>query len=192
MTAALCRNETGRKILITADRFVLAAGAIDNARLLLNSKSIVPEGLGNERDQVGRYLINHPKDTMTVIRVRERRTGWSAMPGGHMTVGLDYVGVRLREPQQLKEGALNSYTQPLAALPMDRPPRNQGLAEICGSRASVVWHETIVGRRGADCDGGRFGPRGLAGICQHTGIAEPGGVAAHASPQPTGPHDWTV
>ena len=63
VTAALCRNETGRKILITADRFVLAAGAIDNARLLLNSKSIVREGLGNERDQVGRYLMNHPRNT---------------------------------------------------------------------------------------------------------------------------------
>ena len=109
VTAALCRNETGRKILITADRFVLAAGAIDNARLLLNSKSIVPEGLGNERDQVGRYLMNHPRN-MRLIRVREwphwlERYAWRPYEGG-----IGFVGVRLREPQQLKEGVLNSCT----------------------------------------------------------------------------------
>jgi choline dehydrogenase-like flavoprotein len=111
VTAALCRNETGRKILLTADRFVLAAGAIDNTRLLLNSKGIVPEGLGNEHDQVGRYLMNHPTGTVMLIRVREpphwlARYAWRPYDGG-----FGFVGVRLREPQQLKEGVLNSYIQ---------------------------------------------------------------------------------
>ena len=111
VTTALCQNEMGKKIPITADRFVLAAGAIDNARLLLNSKSIVREGLGNERDQVGRYLINHPRNTRRLIRLRELppwlgRYGWRPYEGG-----LGFVGIRLRKSQQLKEDILNCCVQ---------------------------------------------------------------------------------
>jgi choline dehydrogenase-like flavoprotein len=111
VTAALCRNEMGRKVPITADRFVLAGGAIDNARLLLNSKSIVREGLGNERDQVGRYLMNHPRYRVRLIRLQEPlhwvgRYGWRLYDGG-----IGFIGVRLREPQQLKEGVLNCCVQ---------------------------------------------------------------------------------
>ena len=123
VTAALCRDETGRTILITADRFVLAAGAIDNARLLLNSKSTVREGLGNERDQVGRYLMNHPTDTVRVIRLREPvhwlgRYAWRPYDGGSDGI----IGIRLREPQQLKEGVLNSYTRLLPHYPWTGRP----------------------------------------------------------------------
>src|SRR5262249_37939488 len=103
VTAALCRNETGKKILITADRFVLAAGAIDNARLLLNSKNIVREGLGNEHDQVGRYLMNHPQDTVKVIRLREPVHWLGRYAFRPYEGGTGFVGVRLRQPQQLQE-----------------------------------------------------------------------------------------
>ena len=116
MTAALCRNETGRN-LISADRFVLAAGAIDNARLLLNSKSIAREGLGNERDQVGRYLMNHPKEMAGVIRLREPAHWLGRYAFRPYDGGIGFVGVRLRESQQLKEGALNSYTRLLPHYP---------------------------------------------------------------------------
>jgi len=45
----------GREATIAARDFVLCAGAIENARLLLLS-----DGLGNDRDLVGRYLQDHP------------------------------------------------------------------------------------------------------------------------------------
>jgi choline dehydrogenase-like flavoprotein len=107
VTAALGRNNSGRSILITADRFVLAAGAIDNARLLLNSRSVLREGLGNECDQVGRYLMNHPKN-IRLIRVR-RWPPWLARYWRRpYDGGIRFVGVRLREPQQLEESVLNS------------------------------------------------------------------------------------
>ncbi|WP_337658408.1 GMC family oxidoreductase [Sphingorhabdus sp. Alg231-15] len=45
---------SGRTAYITAKQYVLAAGGIDNARLLLAS------GIGNSHDQVGRYFMEHP------------------------------------------------------------------------------------------------------------------------------------
>ncbi len=45
---------SGRNALITAKQFILAAGGIDNARLLLAAD------VGNHHDQVGRYFMEHP------------------------------------------------------------------------------------------------------------------------------------
>ncbi len=46
--------------VVRADNIVLAAGAIETARLLLNSATdLEPNGLGNSRDQVGRNLQAH-------------------------------------------------------------------------------------------------------------------------------------
>jgi choline dehydrogenase-like flavoprotein len=147
VTAALCRNKTGREMLITANRFVLAAGAIDNARLLLNSKNIVPEGLGNERDQVGRYLMNHPKDTVRVIRLREPvrllgRYAWRPYDSG-----IGFVGVRLREPQQLKEGVLNSYTRLLPHYPWTGRPEIRAWREFAGRARAWFGDERSLGGR---------------------------------------------
>lgn len=43
---------------------VLAAGGIENARLLLLSNRVRPAGLGNGNDLVGRYLMDHPHTTL--------------------------------------------------------------------------------------------------------------------------------
>jgi choline dehydrogenase-like flavoprotein len=45
---------------VTAKHFVIAAGGIENARLLLVSDSLGRCGLGNDRDLVGRFFMEHP------------------------------------------------------------------------------------------------------------------------------------
>ncbi len=50
----------GRRLRVRARVYVLASGAIENARLLLASNDIQPRGLGNDRDLVGRYFMDHP------------------------------------------------------------------------------------------------------------------------------------
>jgi choline dehydrogenase-like flavoprotein len=52
-------NLSGRKATVTAKQYVLACGGIENARLLLASRSVMPTGLGNDRDWVGRTFMEH-------------------------------------------------------------------------------------------------------------------------------------
>jgi choline dehydrogenase-like flavoprotein len=49
-----------RKGVVRARHYVLACGGIENARMLLLSNSVLPRGLGNECDLVGRYFMDHP------------------------------------------------------------------------------------------------------------------------------------
>ena len=46
---------------VSAKLFVLAAGGIENARVLLLSNKVQTGGLGNQNDLVGRFFMDHPK-----------------------------------------------------------------------------------------------------------------------------------
>src|SRR5690606_24766597 len=46
----------------------LAAGGLENARLLLLSDDVAPNGLGNDRDLVGRYFMDHPRCRLGTLR----------------------------------------------------------------------------------------------------------------------------
>lgn len=52
---------SGKRLRVVAQRFVLAAGGIENARLMLASNRASPAGLGNANDLVGRYFMDHPR-----------------------------------------------------------------------------------------------------------------------------------
>ncbi len=50
----------GQRLDVKARHYILAAGGIENPRLLLASRSVMSMGLGNDYDQVGRYFMEHP------------------------------------------------------------------------------------------------------------------------------------
>lgn len=50
----------GTDFAVHADTFILAAGAIETARLLLVSTDHDPRGVGNQHDLVGRFFMEHP------------------------------------------------------------------------------------------------------------------------------------
>jgi choline dehydrogenase-like flavoprotein len=53
------RSAAGNTFQVRAAQFVIACGAIENARLLLLSRSVCSEGLGNRYDLVGRFYMDH-------------------------------------------------------------------------------------------------------------------------------------
>ena len=86
---AACLSGTGFRVAARA--FVLAAGGIENARLLLLSNRVRAGGLGNDHDLVGRYFMEHLYlDTAAVLRARD---GWI---GEFYTVGHHVQGRRVR------------------------------------------------------------------------------------------------
>ncbi len=54
------RTHLGDTLRFRAKDYALCTGAIENARLLLASDTVVPGGLGNAHDLVGRYFMDHP------------------------------------------------------------------------------------------------------------------------------------
>jgi choline dehydrogenase-like flavoprotein len=59
----------GRSFAIAARRFILAAGGIENARLLLSSNDVVTAGVGNQNDLVGRYFMDHPRIASGTVKL---------------------------------------------------------------------------------------------------------------------------
>ena len=55
-----CATLSGNRFGVRARTYVLAAGAIETARLLLVSRDSQPAGIGNKRDLVGRCFMEHP------------------------------------------------------------------------------------------------------------------------------------
>lgn len=54
------RSLNGRTLKLAPRVVVLAAGGVENPRLLLASRDVAPHGIGNDHDLVGRFFMEHP------------------------------------------------------------------------------------------------------------------------------------
>lgn len=61
---------SGRTVWVKAKQFILAAGGIENNRLLLASNTVRPNGLGNDHDVVGRFYLEHPRLLSASVKFR--------------------------------------------------------------------------------------------------------------------------
>jgi len=105
------RSSGGREARVKARAFVIATGGIENARLLLASKTPWKQGLGNEHDQVGRWMMNHPKNYRGILHL-SRKVESSPYFFGCLHQGFaGYAGLRLPESMQREKELLNSYVR---------------------------------------------------------------------------------
>lgn len=114
-----CASAPGRTFQIRANDFILAAGGLEVARLLLLSKNVSPNGIGNDRDLVGRFYSSHITGNCGDLRFAAgTRPIWgyeNARDGVYCRRTL-----RLHPGTQLREGLLNSrfiLSHPLPADP---------------------------------------------------------------------------
>ncbi|MGB5077311.1 MAG: GMC oxidoreductase [Sphingorhabdus sp.] len=116
-------NLSGASAIIRPRRVVLAAGAIENARLMLVSNDVEPCGIGNRHDQVGRYLIDHAgirlgdiKGAGDITRLARKFGFYGQIHGGrsHMFMHGLALSPELQERERLLNAAI--YFAPLRAV----------------------------------------------------------------------------
>lgn len=112
-----------RELAIKSKIFVLAAGGIENPRILLHSN------IGNENDQVGRYFMNHPKGDCGVIHLSSNRNSLAKYFGYMDKKYSRFVGLALPSGVQEDRKILNSYVRLLPEYPWSG---NKGVE-------SLVW-----------------------------------------------------
>jgi choline dehydrogenase-like flavoprotein len=97
----------GQEHVLHAAVVILCAGGIENARLLLCSNKLTPNGLGNDKDNVGRYLMDHIRGPVGSFDLRHSQAGLRRF--GRYSVGrnLFRAGLRLSPEIQRSEGLLN-------------------------------------------------------------------------------------
>ena len=100
VTAAVVRTLDGNEFKVTANRYVLACGGIENARLLLHSR------LGNEN--VGAFYMDHPKGVAGVLTTT-KPVKWPAYWGINQGGWWMKAGLRLTDEVQAREQILNSF-----------------------------------------------------------------------------------
>jgi choline dehydrogenase-like flavoprotein len=66
---AVVQTLDGNRFSVAATRFVLATGALEAARLLLISRDVHPEGIGNGHGLVGRHYMCHIAGTIGTLRI---------------------------------------------------------------------------------------------------------------------------
>ena len=121
VTAIACRSLEGRELMVEGEAVVLAVGAFETARLLLNSDRQLSGGIGNKHDLVGRFYTDHFKhDTGTLqpgrlVRQYARELQYSPKPRFCVCFMLDDATKREHE---LLEHSL--YLKPIYEKKWDR------------------------------------------------------------------------
>ena len=123
------RSLDGGRLNVKAKAYVLATGGIENARLLLASRSAMPLGLGNVHDQVGRYFMEHPHARGGRIVGGAAWRLLKAFGRRHRIGGQDMAAlIAPSEALQRREGILNTSLTIVARQP-------EGARQFAGMKA---------------------------------------------------------
>ena len=144
----LVRNADGHSARIKARAYVLACGGIENARLLLASNDVEPQGIGNRHDQVGRFFMEHPHGRLGRIHTRKPYRLWNAFRMRFPPGGIPVAPVLLPTPAlQRERGTLNTaltfkwQRNPEAGVPRARQAYQALKHQLTPGRGNrQLWH----------------------------------------------------
>ena len=141
-------NKEGQRTRVTARSYVLACGGIDNARVLLASNSVQPNGIGNDSDCVGRYFMEHPHGRVGIMEAGKGFELWSAFQRRSDAEGRRVAPVLLpsagvQRERELLNSALTFKLQrdPARGLAAQKKLMNQLKHQLAPTqRARSMWH----------------------------------------------------
>jgi len=111
----------GRKLQVKARHYIIACGAIENARLLLASNSVEANGIGNQHDQLGRYFMEHPHGRVAHIETQDPAAFWALYRKRYPVSDVPLAPALVMPPSlQERLGVLNSA----ATFKLQKDPRN--------------------------------------------------------------------
>jgi choline dehydrogenase-like flavoprotein len=98
----------GQRTTIRARVFVLACGGLENARLLLASRDVQLQGIGNQHDAVGRFFMDHPRTVFGKVKIGAAQR-LALLRGRPVASGKFQLGIGLSPQVQQQHGLLNHY-----------------------------------------------------------------------------------
>ncbi|MDX2379941.1 MAG: FAD-dependent oxidoreductase [Acidimicrobiia bacterium] len=131
----------GNSFTVRSRVVMLGCGAIENARLLLASRSSRADGLGNEHDLVGRYFQDHPKGFTAALSLGEagrRLPARRYWPARATSKGNTRWGIGLTAAAQEQLHTLNSYVRLEPVVVADIPPGVRSLRAAARGRVRKV------------------------------------------------------
>ncbi|QQP93647.1 GMC family oxidoreductase (plasmid) [Skermanella sp. TT6] len=111
ITSVELRSLKGRVTTARARFVVLACGGMENARLMLDSDRVQPNGIGNRHDLVGRYFMDHPLDRVGSIVTSDPMKLIDALRTSRRGKYFYFPSVVLTETAMEREQVLNSRIQ---------------------------------------------------------------------------------
>jgi choline dehydrogenase-like flavoprotein len=144
IAAAEVRTLRGRRATLRARVFVLAAGGLDNPRLLLASRDRAPQGIGNDHDLVGRFFMEHPHARGGRLFLRRPWPVLSAFRQSHFLAGGRYAAtLRPSDAAQREHRILNASFTPKVRL---HPGSSENLAKRVYDHVHLRVNPTRGGR----------------------------------------------
>lgn len=134
---------SGHKFFVTARSYVLAAGGLENPRLLLNSNDVHTSGIGNAAGLVGRFYMSHLTGVVEKITMAEHR------PMLRSSFEKDETGVYCRRRFALTPLAQATHRVGNAIATLHRPPISNAIhRDPLFSAAFLAKHYRDVARHG--------------------------------------------
>lgn len=162
--SVLFKNKNGKTYEIAAKIIVVAAGGVETTRLLLNSDSMHPNGVGNHSDNLGRYYMGHISGKIANIHF--------STPPKKTVYGFDrddngvYCRRRFSFSRDfLQKNRLMNFVAWLDNPPIYNPDHRNGILSL----AYLALRSSILGKR--------LVPAGIRNIFLKTNIEE--NTAAH-------------
>jgi choline dehydrogenase-like flavoprotein len=102
------RTLNGKHFQVIASIFILACGGIENPRLMLLSNTVEPHGIGNQKDLLGRFFMEHPTTAVGTLAAEDMHRFCDNFSPGLAHRRLIEVSLALSPELQRSEGCLNT------------------------------------------------------------------------------------